>query len=206
MAENLRFVEIKNIDDDLFLDWLDLYEISFPANEKLLFSTLLKILKAKGKGDTPGMHMVVIQNRTERTVGMALFQLHLDKELATLWYLAINPSERNQGLGSMIYRRIVSDIDPSLYKAVIFEVEIPGDAKASPHAERRIQFYQRNGAYLLQGVHYMQDIGWHQPRTTMHIMVHPLQPITTAQVFNLAKSLFGDLLQQVGPLELVNHS
>ena len=198
----LHFIEITDPNEDPFLHWLDLFEISFPANEKLLFSTLLKILKSKGQGEAAGMRMIAIQDEEGRTVGMTLYQLLPEKSLATLWYLATDPSERSRGLGGKIYEQLISGLDPSLYKALILEVEIPGEIHSSPDADRRIRFYKRNGAYLLRGIHYLQDIGWHQPQTPMHLMVHPLQPLTPEQVFQLAQSAFGDLIHQTGPLSL----
>ncbi len=200
--EILHFTEINNVHDDLFLDWLDLFEISFPPNEKLLFSTLVRMLKNKSLGDAERMHMAVIQNEAGRTVGMTLYQLQPEKALAALWYLATHPSERGKGLGARIYQQIVGQLDPALYKALILEVEIPGEPQASVQAERRIQFYKRNGAYLLKGIHYLQDIGWHQPPTPMHIMIHPLRALTPEQAFDLAKVVFEDLLKQTGKLEL----
>ncbi len=201
-TENLIFSEITDIQDDLFLDWLDLFETLFPANEKLLFSTLLKILKSKGQGEGAGMHMLAIRNECGKTVGMVLYQLVPDKNLVVLRYLGTAPSEQGKGLGTRIYRDLLEMLDPAVYQALIFEVEIPGHDQASQQAERRIQFYLRNGAALLEGIHYMQDIGWHQPQTPMHIMVHPLQPITPEQAFALAKSMFGDLVKQTGTLSL----
>ena len=200
MAENLSFITVNDPHNDLFLPWLDLFETAFPPNEKILVSTILKILWNKVENE--GNHLAAILDENQKFIGMAMYQLPPDKPVGVLWYVAVVPGQRSKGWGSVIYKKILTQLDPQIYKGLVFEVEIPGEADSSPDAERRILFYQKNGAKLLKGIHYLQSVGWHQPRTHMHIMIHPLQPLDAETAFDLAYTVFDEAMQKTGPLSL----
>lgn len=54
---DLRFVDITDIRDGLLLPWLNLYETSFPPEEKMLVSEFLLLLKEKAEGEREHSHM-----------------------------------------------------------------------------------------------------------------------------------------------------
>ena len=198
-APHISLVEIKVPTHPLFHQWLDLYETAFSPSEKLLVSTILKMLEESRKKSPH--HLMAITDQNDAFAGMMLYETKSDVGLALLWYLAIQPERRNQGIGSLIFQELLRRLNPSIYRALFFEVEIPAK-KNREEAERRIAFYQRNGAFLLRGIHYLQNIGWHHPPTPMHIMMHPLIPMDAEQAFALAKIPFGDALQKRGVLAL----
>ena len=200
MTISFSFVPIQDPQNNLFLSWLDLYETAFPANERILLSTILKSIKEQ---ENQGTHLEAILDGNGQFIGMTMYELPSDKPAAVLWYLAVTPEQRSSGWGSIIYKGILSKIDPEIYQALVFEVEIPGEAGASTDAERRIRFYQRNGAKILGGIHYLQSVGWHQPPIPMHIMVHPLQPMEAETAYELAHRIFGDSMQKTGTVALV---
>jgi len=202
MDEPISFVHIINLNDDLLFPWLDLYETAFPPNEKILISSLLKEIRGNNSDETREIHIVAILDKEDLFIGMAMYQLPVDKPVGVLWYVAVVPSQRSKGWGSKVYEGILSHINPKIHKALVFEVEIPGEANSSPDAEHRIHFYQKNGAKLLTGIHYVQSVGWHQPPIPMHLMIHPLQPMDAETAFNLTYSIFGDALQKTGSLAL----
>ncbi len=195
----LIFNDIQSISHPLFFQWLDLYETAFPPNEKLLISSILKLIEESGKDGAH--HFIAITDENGQFAGIMFYDTDPENRLALLWYLAIQPERRSQGLGSAVYQGCISRLDTSSYDALIYEVEIPKN-KNRAEAERRISFYKRNGAFLLGGIHYLQIIGWHHPPTPMHLMVHPLREIDAKQAFALAKIPFGDALQKRGKLTL----
>jgi ribosomal protein S18 acetylase RimI-like enzyme len=205
----MKLVQLTGLDDDLLLPWLDLYETAFPPHEKMLVSAHLQALKAKAGGDAPE-HVFLAAVAATGTgagqfAGLARYELIPTGRVVSLWYLAVNPALRSQGLGSQIYREILQRIEPGAYRAMLFEVEIPElQEKGAPRdlAARRIQFYRRQGALLLGGIHYLQSVGWHQPLTPMHLMVHPLHPLSPQESFDLGKRVYGDYLAQTGDLTL----
>ncbi len=197
----LTLRDITDLEDPDFSDWLDLYETAFPPGEKLLVSTLLKYLNRISSGEETALHMSVLQNTSTSFVGMMVYEARPENEIATLWYFAIKPSERNKGMGTVAYQELLKHLDPAVYRALVFEVEIPSKENAE-EATRRIAFYRRQGALMLEGIEYWQHIGWHHPPTLMHIMVHPIQPLDPEQAFALAQNVFGDAVQRRGELRL----
>jgi ribosomal protein S18 acetylase RimI-like enzyme len=196
----LTFSPVTSPNDPLFSEWLDLYETAFPPNERMLVSTVLKTLKKKPGKNGPSQHLVALLDG-ENFVGMMMYETHPADNLALLWYLAIHPDLRSKGLGSTAYQQFVHSLDPALYKAIFYEVEIPKKSNLE-EAERRIRFYQRNGAFLLGGIKYLQFVGWHQPPTPMHIMAHPLRKMTPQETFDTAQKAFGTALRKKGELAL----
>jgi len=201
-SDDLSFVEIVRLDDPSLLSWLDLYETAFPAPERILVSSILRILSDTTNGKKADTHLRAVLNTAGELVGLAMYSLSAEHPIAFLWYLAVNRKLRSQGIGSRIYQEILRQIQLLNLKALIFEVEIP-EGENSVNALRRIRFYKRQGALLLEGIHYMQHVDWHQYPIPMHVMVQPLEPLDPESAFNLAKSLFGDSIEQTGDLRLV---
>jgi len=90
-----------------------------------------------------------------------MYQLPVDKPVGVLWYVAVVPSQRSKGWGSKVYEGILSHINPKIHKALVFEVEIPGEAILRQMPNIESTFTRKNGAKLLTGIHYVQSVGWH---------------------------------------------
>ena len=198
--KSLSFVEIVDIRDDRLLPWLDLYETSFPATERVLVSFVMNVLKRKMDGEEVDDHLLSIGDDNDTPIGMTMFSASSDSPAAFLWYVAVDPNRRDGGFGTLIYQEILKRVSTPSRQALVYEVEIPDGHDVN--AQRRIRFYQRQGAYLLKGIRYMQHVGWHQPPIPMHVMIHPFQSMDAQQAFNLAKEVFEDSMEQVGTLEL----
>lgn len=199
--DQLSLVEITDASDPLFLDWLDLYETAFPFNERILVSSVIKNLRRIGQGIDKDTHYLALVDGDRTCLGLMVYATHPALQAAWLWYLAVRQAERSRGLGGYLYHQLLDRLDPASYRLLVFEVEIPG-AENAPNAGRRIAFYKRQGALLMEGIDYIQEIGWHSPPTRMHLMVHPLQPLSAEQAFSAVKELFGDAVQKVGEVAL----
>jgi GNAT superfamily N-acetyltransferase len=205
LNREITFLEITSLQDNFLLPWLDLYETAFPPNEKVLVSHFLELLKAKAKGHGAYEFLLAGVDLSHKLAGLACYQLMPAAGVAVLWYLAVQPEARNRGLGGKFYDHVTGLVDKTQYQALLLEVEIPELFKNDEErklAARRINFYRRHGAYLLEGIDYMQNVGWHQPPMPMHIMVHPLRALNAAGCFALARAYAGDALAQSGRLKL----
>ena len=205
MNDSISYTPITGLQDDLLLPWLDLYETAFPPEEKVLVSMFIGLLKQKEQGNEPETEFLAAVDAEGQVAGIGFYQTQIAQKTATLWYIAIDPKRRSQGLGTQFYLEIVRRVREAGCQVILFEVEIPERAhtpETRTLAERRIAFYKRNGAKLLTGIHYMQSVGWHQPTTPMHIMAHPQDATDAAAVFQLAQNIFGDAIQQRGDLAL----
>lgn len=202
---SLSFVTLWGLQDDLLLPWLDLYETAFPPIERVLVSFFLRGLKEKSAGVEQAGEMLAALDGRHHLVGIADYEFHPSPGYTTLWYLAVSPMQRNTGIGSSIYQEVVRRATGSGCKALLFEVEDPGDEidpEARRFTERRIAFYRRQGARVFRGIHYLQFVGPHQPLKSMNLMIHPFQPIDSADALKMAVTEFGDYLTQVGEVTL----
>jgi GNAT superfamily N-acetyltransferase len=208
LNDAITYLEITSLEDGLLLPWLDLYETAFPPNEKLLVSHFLDLLKMKANGQGENEWMLAAVDSSRSLLGLACYERMPEVGAAVLWYLAVDPRARNRGLGGQFYDYIVGLADRAHCRALLLEVEIPERGESAEHSElarRRIAFYRRHGAFVLQGVDYLQYVGWHQPPTPMSIMVHPLPAmggVDATACFQLAKAYAGDALTQSGSLAL----
>jgi len=202
MLSELKFVEITDINDDLLLPWLRLWETAFPPVERILVSDLLKVLKDKARGLSVYDHLIAALDESGKFVGLIQYEIWPEISLALFWYLAVDPDIRGRGLGAKCYAEVKRRAKEAGAKALLFEVELPEESDDPELARRRIEFYRRQGALLLSGIRYLQFIGTHQPVVPMHIMLHPFEPMTPRQAFGLARKVFGDYVTQTGELEL----
>ncbi|MFN2284518.1 MAG: GNAT family N-acetyltransferase [Anaerolineae bacterium] len=200
---DLHITEITDPDDALLLPWLDLYETAFPPSERMLVSFYLCLLREKRDGLHQHHHLLSVQ-REGVFVGLAHYVVVAEHHLAWLWMFAVTPEARNQGVGAAIYGEVVQRL-PAGTVAMLIEVERPDLAHTEVEralAERRIAFYRRQGALLLEGVHYVQSVGPHQPPLPMHVMLHPLHPLDADAAFALACAVLDDAITQTGTLSL----
>lgn len=219
MLENLLELHpLTHLNDPLLPAWLELYETSFPPNERVLVSYLLELIESQSSGDellAATLKSAPSSQRKGQFVGLVYYEwLKTVKPQAGqaigsvpgfLWYMAVKPQLRSQGLGAAIYRLAFQHCQQKGCCAWLIEVEKPELAQTPEEkdfASRRIRFYQRQGAQLLHGISYVAHIGEHQPDTPMHVMIHSQVPLTPQAAFAYAQYMSGGVLTQSGELRL----
>lgn len=115
-------------------------EASFPADERRTYVEQKKLFDDK-------KYTLYVQHSTENNDIAAFVAVFRFDTFAFIEHLAVNPAYRNNGLGSAILYQLKS----TLNCRICLEVEPP----ETPIAERRINFYERNGFYL-NNYHYVQ--------------------------------------------------
>ena len=199
-------VDLYSLEDELLLPWLDLYETAFPAAERLLVSDILRAVQAGLEPPPETPRVVAAVTGPGTLVGLALYTLCHAGGAANLVYLATAPEVRNQGYGAWLYRADCrSNAQHAGAQGVVIEVEIPERAETAEGralAERRIGFYRRLGARLILGIDYLQTVGRHQVPISLHVMVHPFQPMAAEEMLALAQGCFGEAISRSGSLAL----
>lgn len=202
----MTYHDITTLNDPLYDDYLDLYQRSFPLNEQGLVGDFNRLLRRRMLGEVVNQHLVAALSNDGSLIGMAEYAINYELAAGVLWYLAVSERRRGLGTGSEFYieiaRRVQADLPHAL--GVVFEVERPdhcGSTSEAELAERRIRFYQRNGAFLLGGIEYIQSTGW-QPGVPMHLMVHPFAHMTPQAAFQLCGAVFGASVTRAGDLTL----
>lgn len=201
---SLTYHEISSPSDPIFQPWLDLYETAFPPEERLPVSYFLHVLINRSTDIPDDRHLLAVLN-LDKFAGLACYWDVEPLKVIYLWYFAVVPEERNLGTGTQIYHDLVQRI-PSGYLGMMFDVEMPAfalDDNQRNLRSRRIGFYRRNGACLVDGVHYMMQAGPFNPEMPMHIMFHPLQKLNIQQVLEITRQVLEKPFIQTGTPQLV---
>lgn len=144
------------------------------------------------------------QEKSDPIVGLMMYETVPHSGYAYLWYIAVAPEKRGQGIGGwMLYQleqqvrgerpqngetenttlqaEVIeteqSEQTGGEIRAILFEIEHRDHAKDDDHALQimaRERFYQRWGAKIARNVEYLQSVGNWQPSTPMYLCVYPL--------------------------------
>jgi GNAT superfamily N-acetyltransferase len=101
-TETLTIVELSSRNDPLLLPWLDLYETAFPPTERVLVSRVLHALDQIEQGLGGGRHIEASCDADGRLTGLLDTFEPPALEAGFLWYLAVIPALRGQGLGARL--------------------------------------------------------------------------------------------------------
>ena len=205
-AAGLAIREIESAEDPAWEGWKSIYLDSFPPNERMTEEFFRGVLEQKAAGSASEAHMLALApgDAPERVIGLAYYEVDADLRASFLWYMATRRGERNRGYGSVLYSDVVRRLKREGVAILLFEVDIPErarreEAELGALAERRIGWYRRQGALLLGGVQYFQTVDAPVAPTEMHVMAHPLVPMTPEQVLAAASRMFGRAIKQTGP-------
>ena len=207
---HVRLHEIAVTADPCWPQWKAIYDAAFDECERFPDSFYLEMLDNKSRGEATNVSLLVAECIEQPGVVVAMADLvWLPVVRAVLLrYFATKEGLRGRGIGRSFYSGILARCRTMGADLMIFEVEIPEIMAARSEVEgdmarRRIQWYLRQGARLLAGIHYdlvMPGI----PAMEMRLMAHTLGKLTAHDVFDAAKAVFGDALEQTGEVGLEN--
>jgi ribosomal protein S18 acetylase RimI-like enzyme len=211
---NIQFHQITHWQDPILPDVLDLYQVSFPPNEQNRLSWWVRLLNELSLKKEPArverlLYAVLDESNKSDVLGFTYCEVLAEHKLGYLMYLATREDLRGQGVGASVYQRLLQELFTNRQAEIlVFEVETPSVvAEESPEkarfAERRIAWYERQGARLLEGTHYVQSVGW-QPAVEMYLMFQSRVEASPADAFAMAKEFFGDSLTQISELAWTN--
>jgi len=140
----IEYIEINDSKNLYFLEFLDIYNNSFPENErnpveKIIFRIENNLSK-------------LIVNLIDNKVVAFAFVAELDNNFVLFDYLAVKKEFQNLGLGSKFIDFIKNSLNN---KVLILEVENPlfGDNKILKN--KRIEFYKRKNIKILENIRYI---------------------------------------------------
>ncbi len=137
----------------------DLYEQSFPIEERRDYSLVLDIYKT----DSLSLN-IIYDNQTK----VGILNIWDFNDFLYIEHLAISKQYRNRQIASKVLEQLNSQ-----NKLIILEVELPNDELS----KRRIGFYERN-SFTIQPYFYMQPpYRKGEKGIKMHIMANTQMPI-----------------------------
>jgi len=161
----LTFRQISNVNDIHFEKAIYIYNDSFPSNEKQPLSLIKKRITDK----TSRLFVGLIN---DKVVCMALLLDCEDLEFVLLDYMAVEKEYRNNKLGTSLFKFLTDNIK-SLNKYMIIESENNLFGNNKVQRKKRINFYIRNGAYLLKEIPYILPSLDGTIPTEMLLMISP---------------------------------
>ncbi len=185
----LKYQIITDINSSLFKEALLLYQQAFPANER----HSLEVISQRVANRQSVLHVGIIE---EKVVCMALTWEFTHIPFLLLDYLAVDTDFRGKNIGTLLFKKITQYARQKA-KWLIMEVEKPGISSNADDQERRIRFYLKNGAKILENVPYILPALDGTIPTEMVLMIVPMQndtnEINRDEIKQLIKSLYSEL-------------
>ena len=140
MGNNLKIERVTDVESDAFAQAMDIYSVSFPANETRPVEQTKEMVAA---GD--GYELFVAQERG-KVVGMSL--VYVFEKFALLDYMAVAPDMQRRGIGSVLFRGTFGEV--WLHTSVkMMLLEVQKEADCEPERAKRIAFYKKLRAKII---------------------------------------------------------
>jgi GNAT superfamily N-acetyltransferase len=178
----MRLLRVTERDSRLFEDAMTIIRASIAESTQLPQARLEHLL-------ANGRYQLFAYANGEETEGAALVYFAEQQRFAWLDYFAIRSDLRGKGLGSALFQEIAglaANQNPPL-DWLLLEVDDDreGDAQHQATCARRISFYRRPGARLLENVPYRFPSAFVSP-VPMRLMVYGLHPNVTLSADDLS--------------------
>lgn len=127
--------------------FIRIYEESFPRKERDNTQAVLASIES-------GSRFCMVAHRNHQLIGLAILLALVDLDIQFLEYFAVDSRLRNLGIGSQFLGHLGTELRsaPSPASGVTFEVDQPDLVEGEERRlrQRRIEFYERNGAVLVE--------------------------------------------------------
>jgi len=159
------YTEIENTNDIRFEEALQIYNESFPSNERQPLPVLKRRIKEGRSKLFAGLH------RNE--IVCIAFMYHFNKsDCVFLDYMAVTEKFRNHKIGGSFFSFLMEKV-VSAEKYLLLEVENYLFGNNTDQRKKRINFYIRNGAYILKDTPYLLPSLDNTLSTEMSLMIAP---------------------------------
>ncbi|MCP9766312.1 GNAT family N-acetyltransferase [Lacihabitans sp. LS3-19] len=143
----MEIVKVEIDELETFKEVFEIYESSFPANERQPIETLKIRLKINKE-------VLFAAKLNNKVVGIGfLFDL-LGSDFLLLDYLAVKHNHRGNQVGERLFKQL-KEYANNQKKHLLMEVDDPEFGEDKELRIKRIAFYQKNGALVLQNVKYI---------------------------------------------------
>jgi GNAT superfamily N-acetyltransferase len=202
-----KIIRLIDPDDPLTGQALDLYQNSFPVEEIDPIDGIQLGMRRQleGRPEVNRAWRFLAAVNCGRVVGMSMYTYYRDTRLAFLFYLATQPDLRGQGLGAWLFRQTRDRLAGDAFDlkglpplGMCWEVERPEIGQSPDEVElrkRRINFYRRIGAILLDEIEFIAPpIDDGQPPVPYYLMYLPVDTQAGPVDKHLLKSVIDSIL------------
>ena len=185
---NLIFKQITNTKKEYFTQAMHIYYESFPSHERHPIDIILnRIIEKKSK-----LYVGIFD---DQVICMSLLWNINNLEFVLLDYFAVHKKYRNNNIGTHFFL-FLSNLTYSSNKYLIIEVENFLYGTNTSDRIKRINFYLKNGAYILNDVNYILPSLDKTEDTEMLLMICPNYQndfIDKKKIEKMIKILYTDL-------------
>ena len=184
----MRIEKIEIDNQEVLEQVFQIYEMSFPANERQPLETL----KIRLKENKEVLFAAKLQ---KEIVGIGfLFDL-IGSDFLLLDYLAVKESHRGKQIGEALFSKLKGYAE-FRKKHLLMEVDDPEFGHDKIQRHKRIAFYQKNGAMVLEDVKYILPALDGTVTTEQILMVVPYfskRQFLAQEIKDLVKILYSEL-------------
>lgn len=200
----LIFKQIINSKDECFTPAMNIYYKSFPSNERHPIDIIKnRIIEKKSK-----LYVGIFD---DHVVCMSLLWNIDNLEFVLLDYFAVHKKYRNKAIGTHFFL-FLSNLTYNSNKYLIIEVENFLNGTSTSDRIKRINFYLKNGAYILSDVKYVLPSLDETENTEMLLMISPnynSEFISKKKIEKIINILYTDLYMKKEDddllLSIINH-
>lgn len=162
---DLFYTEIANSNDIHFAEAIQIYLESFPSNERQPLPVIKKRIE-------DGRAKLYVGFHNKEIVCIALLYHFNKSDFVFLDYMAVAEKFRNHKIGSGFFSFLIEKV-VSAEKYLLLEVEDYLYGNNTEQRKKRINFYIRNGAYILKDTPYLLPSLDNTLPTEMSLMIAP---------------------------------
>jgi ribosomal protein S18 acetylase RimI-like enzyme len=164
-------------DVDFAKSW-DIYERSFPDDERRSFSGLCSALK------DPNFRFDYHKDFYGNVNGIMASWVLGENDFKYIEHIAVDSTQRSQGVGSSILRPVLLEGTP-----VVLEVE---PAELNEDAARRIRFYERLGFHVNEYTYYQPPYDESKSPLLLKVLSFP-NPLTPEEFINFKELVYAQV-------------
>jgi hypothetical protein len=161
----IYYTEIANTNDFRFVDAVQIYIDSFPPNERQPLPVLKRRIEE-------GRSKLYVGFHREEIVCIAFMYHFNTSDFVFLDYMAVIEKFRDHKIGSSFFSFLLEKV-VSAKKYLLLEVENYLFGNNTDQRKKRINFYIRNGAYILKDAPYLLPSLDNTLPTEMSLMIAP---------------------------------
>ncbi len=188
----MDYIVVQDITGIYFDQAMIIYNQAFPPNERQSIETIKnRIINGQSQLRVGIIHDCVVV--------IALLWDFQNSPLVLLDYLAVKKGFEGQHIGSVMFQKIIQEINKRGKQFLIIEVEHVDFGNNRKQRQKRLNFYFKNGAHLLSNLQYHLPSLNDTEDTEMHLMISPKpskEILEKESIENLIQRLYVEIYQK----------
>ncbi|MGI0483226.1 GNAT family N-acetyltransferase [Geminocystis sp. CENA526] len=168
-----------------------IYRSSFPENERLPEKKLAEKI-------TNQEFQLLVSYEESKVSFMAILCPLKETNFSLLGYVAVAENLRGKGIGEDFLKYLGKELKEK-DEFLLLEVENPASGDNQATKQRRLNFYQRLGAKILDKVRFLLPNLWNETPPEMLLMIYPFYPLNYIKrelVEKLINKVYEDFYEQ----------